>query len=183
MDKEIWEDIEGYEGLYQVSNLGRVKSLDRYVKARSHSKEFKKGKILKPRISQKGYLTVLLCKDNIGKEYRIHRLVALAFIPNPENKLEVNHIDGKKQNNCVDNLEWNTRSENIKHAFAHDLKKIRNSENSHLSKLTKVQVAQIRKEYIPYDKNFSTYALAQRYGVSAGTINSIVHNKTYKDTD
>lgn len=98
---EQWQDIPGYEGLYQVSTLGRIKS-NRSIKSLH--------------IDKGGYLTVWLCKDSIQKNYKAHRLVALAFIPNPENKATVNHIDGNKQNNCVENLEWATHSENINHA-------------------------------------------------------------------
>ena len=104
---EIWEDIADYEGLYQVSSLGRVKSLGNY----KSSKE----KILKLRSDRKGYLRVDLCKEGKRKTYTVHRLVAQAFIPNLENKLEVNHKDEDKTNNKVENLEWVTRKENINH--------------------------------------------------------------------
>ena len=100
---EIWKDIEGYEGIYQVSNLGRVK---RYYK---NSKE----KLLKLQLHRTGYLRVILCKEGRMKTCRVHRLVAKAFIPNPDNKPEVNHKDEDKTNNKVENLEWMTRRENI----------------------------------------------------------------------
>ena len=97
MKQEIWKDITGYEGLYQVSNLGRVKSL-------KNDKE----KILKPVISSKGYLFVNLCKQGKQKPTNIHRIVAKAFIPNPNNLPIINHKDEDKTNNCVNNLEWCT---------------------------------------------------------------------------
>ena len=100
---ERWKDIDGFEGLYQVSDCGAVKSL------------CKTERKLKPRMC-KGYETVCLCKNGVRNYRRINRLVAIAFIPNPENKPEVNHKDGNKRNNTVSNLEWCTASENQRHA-------------------------------------------------------------------
>ncbi len=120
---EIWKDIVGYEGLYQVSNLGRVKSFDRYVRNGTSNKNIKRGKILSPCVNPKcGYMQVNLIKDKNKKIKTIHRLVAEAFIPNLENKPCVNHIDGNKQNNKIDNLEWVTHSENTIHAIKMGLK-------------------------------------------------------------
>lgn len=110
--QEIWKDVDwvkGYEGLYQVSNLGRVKSLARYDS---------KGRFLKERIKklvpiQTGYLTTLFCADGVLKNMFVHRLVATAFIPNSKNLPEVNHKDENKQNNCVENLEWCDRKYNL----------------------------------------------------------------------
>ena len=101
---EEWRDIEGFEGKYQVSNMGRVKSLNY-----NHTG---KERILKAGKSNIGYLQVDLCKDGKGKSYKIHRLVAQAFIPNPENYNEINHVDENKENNRVENLEWCDRSYN-----------------------------------------------------------------------
>lgn len=94
---EVWKDIEGYEGLYQVSSLGRVKSL-----------RFGKERILKAGKDKGGYLMVNLCKNSKTKMYKVHRLVAQAFIPNPDGLQCINHKDENKTNNCVDNLEWCT---------------------------------------------------------------------------
>jgi hypothetical protein len=108
--KEEWRDIEGYEGMYQVSNLGRVLSLI-------------SNKILKNFfVGRGGYHRVDLCKDKVRKPYRVHRLVAEAFIPNINNKPQVNHIDGNRINNNVENLEWCTNSENNKHAWESGLR-------------------------------------------------------------
>ncbi len=114
--KEIWKDVAGYEGVYQVSNLGRVKSLDRTIPHNKYGSVRRNGKILKPFIDTYGYLKVRLCNDGTGRNEFVHRLVALAFIPNPQNKETVNHINGNKHDNTVANLEWNTQAENVKHA-------------------------------------------------------------------
>ena len=110
---EIWKDIQGYEGLYQVSNLGRVKSLGRFVdKLKCHY--WQEEKILKLHKKHNGYLGVILLKDRKFKNFKVHRLVALAFIPNPENKPQIDHINAIKTDNTVNNLRWVTAKENIR---------------------------------------------------------------------
>lgn len=113
MKKEYWKPVLGYEGLYEVSNCGRVRSLDTYRKGRNGSIIFCKGKILKPFKNTQGYLKVVLCKNGKVKTFRVHRLVAEAFISNPDNLPCVNHKDENKQNNVVSNLEWCSYSYNI----------------------------------------------------------------------
>ena len=116
--EEIWKDIEGYEGFYQVSNHGRVKSLDRYVKHSTNHVRFCKGKELYISGGKSSYPSVVLYKHGTKpKQFQVHRLVAQAFVPNLENKPAVNHIDGDKSNNIADNLEWVTYSENTNHAI------------------------------------------------------------------
>ena len=110
--EEIWKDKKDYEGHYQVSNLGRAKSLDRYVKGKGHSLQFKKGRILKLMKDNNGYLKVRLCNGEKSKTFNLHRLVAETFIPNPNNYKEVNHKDENKTNNVVTNLEWCDRKYN-----------------------------------------------------------------------
>ena len=112
---EEFRDIKGYEGLYKVSNLGRVRSLDRKV----HN-YLKKGRILRQSIMKEGYCTVALCMDT-QNTVLVHRLVAEAFIQNLENKPQVNHKNCKKTDNNLENIEWCTRSENMKHAFKNGL--------------------------------------------------------------
>lgn len=104
---EEWKPIKGYEGLYEVSNLGRVKSLGKGKNRNS------KGRILKAHKSSKDYLYARLCKEGKTKSYYVHRLVAIAFVDNPEGYNEVNHKDENKENNCADNLEWCNRQYNM----------------------------------------------------------------------
>lgn len=114
--QEIWKDIKGYEGLYQVSNLGRVKSLTRKVKT-FNGVRTSKGQLLKPLKTNRGYYRVDLRQNQTNKYVAIHRLVAEAFVPNPNNYHIVNHKDSNQTNNNADNLEWCTQSYNVKYAY------------------------------------------------------------------
>ena len=109
---EIWLPIEGYENLYEVSNLGRVRRLESFVTNKNGVKQKVPGKILKPGTAR-GYLTVNLSKNGIVRTCSIHRLVSTAFIPNSDKKFQVNHLDEDKTNNTVENLEWCTAKENV----------------------------------------------------------------------
>ena len=112
---EEWRDVVGYEGLYQVSSEGRVKSLERKVPHCSGGERIKKERILKPGVRSKGYLFVVLCAGGKSRMFSVHRLVCQAFHDNPENKLDVNHINENKTDNRACNLEWSTRKENCNH--------------------------------------------------------------------
>ena len=113
---EIWKDIKDYEGLYQVSNIGNVKSLARVVSHKITGHRTIPEKILKPNSDGAGYLYVSLSRDGKKKNPKIHRLVAEAFIPNSENLPQVNHIDEDKSNNRVTNLEWSTSLNNLNYS-------------------------------------------------------------------
>jgi hypothetical protein len=115
MQGEIWKDIQGYDGYYQVSNFGRIKSLSRLV-WNGFSSHLTKDKIRKSVISKDGYTYVKILFNKKSMKFRVHRLVALHFIDNPNNKLEVNHIDSIRLNNNVKNLEWVSKSENQCHS-------------------------------------------------------------------
>ena len=110
---EIWKDIQGYEGLYQVSNLGRVKSLGRFIDRLVTGNYWQEERILKPNKTKHGYLMVALRKNNKPNYFKVHRLVAITFIPNPENKPQIDHINAIKTDNTVNNLRWVTAKENV----------------------------------------------------------------------
>lgn len=142
--KEVFKDIAGYEGLYQVSNLGRVKSLPR-------KRTINKERILKPKLNKNGYLEVALCKNSQYKMWRVHKLVANAFISNPENKSQINHINGRKEDNRAENLEYCTASENIKHAWDKGLICMSLEQKNRLGRLNKNKPALNRKKVNQYD--------------------------------
>lgn len=124
---EVWIDISGYEGLYQVSNLGRVKSCERYVIHYLGKRKIKESILIQT--NNKNYYTVTLAKNNTRITKRVHRLVATHFIENRNHYLEVNHLDGNSLNNSVNNLEWCDRSDNQLHAFRLGLQKPHNEKS------------------------------------------------------
>lgn len=160
---EIWKDLPDYEGLYKVSTHGQVKGLHRGEKVLSAAPD------------RDGAMNVVLC-DGEGKRHtvKVHRLVAKVFIPNPDNKPEINHLDGDRSNNRIDNLEWCTRSENEKHAYKIGLKTMVGGKNFH-AKLTEEQVREIRNQ-----STSSYIGLAVKYGVTPSCISSIMRRKTWK---
>lgn len=117
MNNEIWKEIPGYEGCFEVSNLGNFRSKDRKVPSRWGGFRNYPGKPLKVENMGDGYCRIVLMKDASKKRFMCHRLVAMTFIPNPDNLPYVNHKDGNRSNNCVDNLEWCNQSQNERHAI------------------------------------------------------------------
>ena len=172
--QEIWKDIAGYKGYYQASNLGKIKSLERYVNTRNNSKRKVSERILKQILSKYGYFSVGLCKNGIMVK-RVNRLVAKTFIPNPENKPMTNHKNGIKTDNRVENLEWCTSSENLLHASKNSLN---NGTRHWSSKLTKEQVLEIREKYLPYKHTLKM--LSKEYEISTRNIFAIAKSKYYK---
>ena len=163
--QEIWKDVAGYEGLYQVSNLGNVKSL-----SYNHTK---KPKVLKNIKMSIGYESISLFKDKVSKVFYIHRLVANAFIENKNNLPTVNHIDGIKSNNIVSNLEWMSFSDNNKHAHLIGLNFAKKGEEHPKSKLKKEDVIFI------FNSNLSLRVLAKKYNVSKTSIEYIKNGKNW----
>lgn len=117
LEGELWKDVAGFEGHYQISNMGRCKSLQRLIGGNAHSTRLHSEKIIKPRPATNGYLRFQLGGNTKFKDHSAHRLVALNFIQIDKERPFVNHKDGDKQNNNVENLEWCTKSENMKHAY------------------------------------------------------------------
>ena len=170
LPNEIWRDVVGYEGYYEVSNFARVKSLHK-----------KKAKNITPETDIHGYLRVILCKNGTKKNRMVHVLVAQAFIPNPENKKQVNHIDGNKRNNLVENLEWLTPSENIRHAFDMGLRKT--GCEHHMAKFTAEQVRDIRANCVPDDPERGFKAFARKYGVTHRIISDAYYKRSYTNVE
>ena len=164
----IWKDVEGFEGLYKVSNEGVLMSLPR---------SGTKGGVMKRRKTNRGYEIYTICKNNKPYHKSVHRLFAEHFIANPENKPYINHIDGNPLNNTLDNLEWVTQSENVLHALEMGLA-YTVGENNPQAKLTDKEVLEIRDLY-KY-KIYNQRELGEIYEAAQTTISSIVRNQTRK---
>jgi len=169
--EEEWRDIPGYEGKYLVSNLGRILSRKWTMDKWNHPL----GRILTQRTDDFGYKFVMLSSYPKRKRMSVHRAVALAFIPNPDNLHQVNHKDEIRDHNRVENLEWCTVLYNNR--YGHRIEKTSTNstgEKNGRAKLTESQVIEIRRSYIPGDKEFCKRKLAEKYGVSYVTITRIV---------
>jgi hypothetical protein len=175
LTEEIWKDIRGFEGYYQISNHGRVRSLDRIIPTKKFNIK-RKGEVMSTSLNTKGYPHIRLCKNGKRETFRVHRLVAQTFLPNPNNDEIVNHKDSNKTNNNLDNLEWCSEMDNRQHA-----RKIFNDtaygEACNLSKLTEQQVREIRAN----GKNGRTNEqIAKLYNVSHETIRNVLNGNSWK---
>tara|TARA_R110000772_G_scaffold263872_1_gene383918 strand:+ start:44 stop:577 length:534 start_codon:yes stop_codon:yes gene_type:complete len=175
--KEEWILIKG-SGVYYVSNTAKVRSITHDVRMINGRKRIQIGRELVQAKSRKGYLMVSVKID--GKKYHtsVHRLIALSFIPNPENKPQVNHIDGNKLNNVISNLEWCTNKENHDHARKMGLMKSNTCESHHMSKLTNEEVIIAR---IDHKKGASINELCERHDISIPAMHKIIKKQTYKE--
>lgn len=174
MENEIWRELTCYNlgGKYAVSNLGRVKTL----KCRNRWGWYfpKKERILFQLENTDGYMQISLYTiDNALKSFKVHRLVAAAFIPNPENKPQINHLNSIRSDNRVDNLEWCTASENQKHSHLFGFARDNNGENSISAKLTEQDAIEIYKSYEP------NKVLSKKFNVHPDSIENIRQGKTW----
>ena len=178
---EEWKDIEGQEGYYMISNLGRLKTIDRVI-TKSNGFEYKlKGRVIKTHIDKdNGYERTTLPVDGRRKTAFIHRIVAKAFIPNPENKATVNHKNSIRSDNRVENLEWCTYKENTLHAKNKGRLKQPKGVNHVRAKLKESNIQEV---YDLYKKGLSKSEIGRRFGISAGAVYHIVHRKTWKHVE
>lgn len=168
--EEIWADIAGYEGSYQVSNLGKVRSLDRVEHSDVWKRRARCGKELSAIKKRTGYMSVNLYKDGKMRTYCVHRLVAAAFIDKKPGDTQVNHKNGNKTDNRASNLEWCTGSENVKHAF--DVLKRKPSGHKRFSDS---QIIEIRSS------SKSQRDIADEYGISRSMVGLIKQGKAYRE--
>jgi hypothetical protein len=178
--EEIWKPIIGWEDTYQVSSWGRVRSLPRIVKSRSPNGRLMKGKIRTPNLRSHGYIQFNLY-DKENKKFKaknLHRIIAEAFIPNPENKKCINHIDANPSNNALSNLEWCTHQENVSHAVRLGLFRDQNGQKNNMVVLSDDDVIKIKTML---KNGLSCHKIHKHYfsHVSSGAIRAIKENRTW----
>jgi hypothetical protein len=190
---EIWKPLDFTGNNYEVSSEGRVRSVFKIIIRKTGNKHTRKSKVLRPSITKKGYHQVALSFNDKLVAIRVHRLVAHAFIPNPESKEHVNHKNGIKTDNSVENLEWATHKENVAHAIDNGLfimkadqagrdrsinKTIKKGSLNGFSKLTEDKVREIRQKYIP--RVYTREQLATEYNVTISAIKDVLIRKSWK---
>lgn len=172
--KFMWKPVLGYEQHYEVNTLGQVRSIDRIIKNR---RGLVQGKVLKPFLNKKGYPAIRFYIGGKGLERNPHRLVAEAFIPNPKSKLQVNHINGDKTDNRIENLEWCTNSENQLHAYVTGLQPSRKGENNSNAKLTYDVVTEIKTKY---NSGMKITDISKEINVNLSILRQLIYGRTWK---
>lgn len=179
---EIWKDIPNFEGFYQASDMGRIRSLDRNIHKKVKEKIFdtsRSGRVFRLRYKKsRRYISIRLSKNGKTNSYALHRLIAITFISNPDNFPQVNHINGIKSDNRAENLSWTNNSENVKHAISMGLNKSVVGENHGSSIFKNEDVLEIRELYST--GNYSYREIAEKFKVKTGRIFEIIKRKTWK---
>lgn len=179
---EIWKTIPGYEGFYEASNYGNIKSMTRYRK-NGNIGYVQKERIMKPRGNVHGYLVVCLSKYGVVKLHSVHRLIALSFLENPKNKPNINHKDNNPLNNSVGNIEWVTQKENIQHMIKQGRKACQRG-NLHpkriLSEDDAVFIRNMRKKLNCNAKAILNESRFVNRNISISCINGVIYNQTWR---
>jgi len=171
MEKEIWKDVPGYEGLYQASSFGRIRSVDRFITMKNGAGRFTKGKMLKPRAGKgDGRLAVVLYKNGVRKGFNVHSLIAESFLGTRPEGYFICHCDGNNQNNNIENLRYDTSSQNGIDIYRHGGK-------APLGVLTLEDVVEIRNKKVA--TKCTNRKLAEEYNVSPTTICDVLKRKTF----
>lgn len=178
VQSEIWVDIIDFEGYYQISNYGRVKSLRRVIHRNKMGILILPERILNPHIDVTGYKRLYLYKKDFKTREFVHRIVALHFIENHNNKPQINHKNGIKTDNNIENLEWCTGKENVHHAFRIGLNKASIGEQKGTSKLKEIEVVIIKK--LLKGNQHTQQEIANMYNVSRCAIKEIKFNRNWK---
>lgn len=176
MSKEIWKEIDGYDGFYEVSNRGRIRS---YKCQGPGNKKAETPTLLTLKKEKYGYRRITLFDRGKRTIHLIHRLVGEAFVPNPDGKPQINHLDSDPSNNNAENLEWSTQSENIQYAFDKGRKKPNRGSEVVGSKLTKSDVLNIRKVANENGRFYGRSKLADKYNVTENCIMQVVTGRTW----
>lgn len=180
--EEIWKPVPGFEKLYLVSNTGRIKANAKAVSTSRNGTIYvaqRKERELSFTIDRYGYYKVVLQENKRKKFTTVHRVVGAAFISNPQNLPQINHKDGNKLNNNVDNLEWCTSQQNVVHAYKTGLSKnVQKGENHHLTNLTNDLVIKIRQEMKEGKRNKD---IEKEYNLSRSAVSRIRNNQSFKD--
>lgn len=174
--QEVWKAIPGYEAYYEVSSLGRVRSLTRRTTDRIGRPFVRYGKVLSLNTEAKGYKSIRLCVETHHQVFKVHRLVALAFLPAVEAGLQVNHINGQKDDNRPENLEWVTAMENVHHAFANGLGRSNVGSLNNRARLNASDVVAIRSMS---KDGMTCAAISRHYQVSESTIRQILKGRNW----
>jgi hypothetical protein len=178
LEGEIWRDVDGFKDWYQISNYGRVRSLDRLTIHKDGGNIYRKGKYLNPKYDSNGYLNIILYKYNKAYRRLLHRLVTLAFLENPNELKEVNHKNCNKSDNKLENLEWCSRQQNVRHAVENNLCDCNNGEGNPLSKLKNDDILRMRE--LRDKEHLSMQKLSRIFNTTESNISSILNRKTWK---